>query len=163
MTQPKAQSNAPSGHKKKNRKNKQKKYYSGKKKKHTVKTQLVVQEATGRIICTDFCEGKKHDFRLFKESRLPLQKTQKLLLDTGYVGIKRLPQRTFIPKKRSKKKPLTKKDKAFNKAISKRRVFVENVIGDLKKFKIISERYRNRRHRFSMRFNIIAGGYNHEL
>jgi hypothetical protein len=40
---------------------------------------------------------------------------------------------------------------------------VENTIGDLKKFRIISDKYRCRRKRFSLRFNLIAGVYNYEL
>jgi hypothetical protein len=37
------------------------------------------------------------------------------------------------------------------------------VIGSLKRFKIISDRYRNRRKRFGLRFNLIAGIHNLEL
>ena len=43
------------------------------------------------------------------------------------------------------------------------RVLNENVIGKLKRFKIISDRYRNRRKRFGLRFNLITGIYNFEL
>ncbi|KJV74373.1 IS5 family transposase ISOt6 [Orientia tsutsugamushi] len=44
---------------------KQKFYYSGKKKRHTLKTQIVVDKKMDQVICTDFSNGKKHDFRLF--------------------------------------------------------------------------------------------------
>ena len=47
--------------------------------------------------------------------------------------------------------------------LSSERVINENVIGMLKRFKIISERYRNRRKRFGLRFNLIAAIYNMEL
>ena len=67
------------------------------------------------------------------------------------------------PKKRSKKNPLTKEDKKRNKKLASERVLNENVIGMLKRFKIISDRYRNRRKRFGLRFNLIAGIYNWEL
>ena len=50
-----------------------------------------------------------------------------------------------IPKKRSKKNPLTKEDKKNNRELSKKRVLNENVIGSLKRFAIISDPYRNRR------------------
>jgi hypothetical protein len=43
------------------------------------------------------------------------------------------------------------------------RVVNENVIGSLKRFKIISDRYRNRRKRFGLRFNLVAGIHNLEL
>lgn len=68
-----------------------------------------------------------------------------------------------MPKKKSKKKPLTKEEKQNNKRLSSQRVFVEHVIGKLKIFKILSDRYRNRRKRFGLRFNLIAGIYNFEL
>lgn len=68
-----------------------------------------------------------------------------------------------MPKKRTKKNPLTKEDKKNNSQLASDRVLNENVIGMLKRFKVIAERYRNRRKRFSLRFNLIAGVYNHEL
>ena len=71
--------------------------------------------------------------------------------------------KTEIPQKKSKKRPLTKEDKKRNREIARRRVANENVIGSLKRFKIISDRYRNRRKRFGLRFNLIAGIYNWEL
>ena len=68
-----------------------------------------------------------------------------------------------MPKKRSKKNPLTKDDKRNNKNLASERVVNENVIGKLKRFKIIADRYRNRRKRFGLRFNLIAAIYNFEL
>lgn len=68
-----------------------------------------------------------------------------------------------MPKKSSKKKPLTKLDKINNRAISKSRVLNENVIGVVKRFKIVADKYRNRRKRFGLRFNLISGIYNFEL
>jgi len=54
-------------------------------------------------------------------------------------------------------------EKKQNRAISSERVVNENVIGSLKRFKIINDRYRNRRKRFGLRFNLIAGIHNIEL
>ena len=68
-----------------------------------------------------------------------------------------------LPKKRTKKKPLTKEDKIKNRELSSERVLNENVIGMIKRFKIVSDRYRNRRKRFGLRFNLIAAIYNMEL
>ena len=83
--------------------------------------------------------------------------------DTGYLGIARLHANATLPKKRSKKNPLTKEDKAANRAISSRRAINENVIASVKRFKIIADKYRNRRKRFGLRFNLIAGIHNYEL
>jgi hypothetical protein len=68
-----------------------------------------------------------------------------------------------MPKKKSKKHHLTKEDKKNNQKLFRERVINENVIGMLKRFKIIADKYRNRRKRFGLRFNLIAGIYNWEL
>ena len=54
-------------------------------------------------------------------------------------------------------------EKQFNKELASIRIVIEHIYRCLKIFKIISERYRNRRSRFSLRFNLIAGIYNYEL
>jgi len=68
-----------------------------------------------------------------------------------------------LPKKKTKKKPLSKEDKKKNRQLSSERALNENVIGMIKRFKIISDRYRNRRKRFGLRFNLLEGIYNFEL
>ena len=68
-----------------------------------------------------------------------------------------------MPKKRSKKNPLSKEDKRLNRKISRDRVRVENVNACVKRFKIVSDRYRNRRKRFGLRFSLIAALYNRDL
>ena len=70
---------------------------------------------------------------------------------------------TVMPKKSSKKNPLTKDDKKKNKEISSERATNENVIYMIKRFKIVADRYRNRRKRFGLRFNLISGICNFEL
>jgi hypothetical protein len=86
-----------------------------------------------------------------------------VLADAAYVGIDGLHKNAVFPRKKSKNKVLTKEDKAFNRNLSRERVLNENVIGSLKRFKIIADKYRNRRKRFGLRFNLIAGIYNFEL
>jgi DDE superfamily endonuclease len=87
----------------------------------------------------------------------------KVAVDTGYQGLQKIHAKTLLPKKKSKKNSLSIEDKKNNTALAKERVIVENVIGMLKRFKIIADRYRNRRKRFSLRFNLLAGLYNYEL
>ena len=90
---------------------KQKRYYSGKKKRHTLKSQIVVNKKTKEIVCTEFANGKKHDFRMFKESGIKIKKEIKVIVDTGYQGIKKLHEESDLPKKNSKKNKLSKEDK----------------------------------------------------
>lgn len=100
---------------------------------------------------------------MFKESQTHIHPTTKVVTDTGYQGILKLHLHSELPKKRSKKNPLTPEDKRKNKDLAKVRVLNENVIGMLKRFRILSDKYRNRRKRFGLRFNLIAGLYNWEL
>ena len=112
-----------------------------------------------KIVCTAFCNGKRHDFRLFKESKTHIHPDVNVLTDIGYQGIQKIHAKSKLPKK----KPLAKEDKKNNRQLASERVLNENVIGVLKRFKIIEDRYRNRRKRFALRFNLIAGIYNFEL
>lgn len=123
----------------------------------------MVNARTKEIVFTDFCKGKVHDFKLFKDSKILFGKNQKILADSGYLGIKKLHKNAETPKKNTKLHPLSKADKRSNKALSARRIFVENVIGAVKKFRILSQKYRNRRKRFKLRFNLISAIYNFEL
>ena len=116
-----------------------------------------------KIICVAQSEGRKHDFRLFKESKTYIHPDIKAQVDTGYQGIQKKHNNTEIPKKRSKKNPLTKEEKIRNRQISSSRVLVENVIRSLKIFRILAEKYRNRRKKHSLRLNLIAGIYNFQL
>jgi len=67
------------------------------------------------------------------------------------------------PAKKSKLHPLSQEQKASNRALSRKRILIENIIRRLKIFRILSERYRNRRKRFGLRFNLIAAICNMEL
>lgn len=116
-----------------------------------------------KIICTHFSEGKKHDFKLFQESGLRFHDKAVVCLDLGYIGAEELHSAVCLPCKQSKWKTLSKADRLYNRTISRSRVFIENVIRSLKIFRIVAERYRNRRTRFELRMNLIAGIYNYEL
>jgi hypothetical protein len=82
--------------------------------------------------------GKKHDLKLYKESRINLPTKTKLLGDSGYQGILKVHSNSQTPikkplKKRKNKdnpKPqptsLTKEQKATNKALSSQRIGVND-------------------------------------
>ncbi len=123
----------------------------------------MIDKKSGRIICSTVGQGRRHDFHLFKKSKVRIKETVKVLADSGYQGIKKLHQNSDLPKKNSKKKPLTKQEKKENHHISSERVLVENVIRKVKIFRVMAEKYRNRRRRFTLRLNLIAGIINYEL
>lgn len=124
---------------------------------------MVVESPSGRILCTNVCEGRRHDLRLLKDSRLRIHPGIQIITDTGFIGIAKVYPNTLHPKRSSKNHPLTHEDKRFNREVSQRRILNEQVIGTLKRFRIIADRYRNRRRRFGLRFSLIAGIYNYEL
>ena len=116
-----------------------------------------------QIIATAFANGSTHDFRLFKESKTVMACQVLCLADAGYQGLADLHANSRTPKKKSKHHPLTVEQKATNRELARQRIFVEHVIRKVKIFRILSERYRNRRKRFGLRFNLIASLYNLEL
>jgi hypothetical protein len=118
---------------------------------------------TETILATDFCDGREHDFQLFKTSRCAISPKTCLLGDSGYQGLLAMHSNSQTPVKKSKLHPLSPEQKAINRALSRKRILIENVICRLKIFRILSERYRNRRKRFGLRFNLIAAICNMEL
>ena len=122
-----------------------------------------MNQGTGEIICTAHGQGKMHDFRLFKHSRIPLKQTIKCLVDKGYQGIKKVHANSQVPHKKPRKGTLSDEAKKRNRELARQRVIGEHVHRKLKIFKILADRYRNRRKRFGLRFNLIGGLYNYEL
>jgi hypothetical protein len=92
-----------------------------------------------------------------------LRESIKCEADTGYQGIVKIHSNSEIPKKHSKKKPLSKEEKKRNHRLSSSRVIIENIIREVKIFRIIAEKYRNRRKKYALRFNLIAAIYNLNL
>jgi hypothetical protein len=69
---------------------------------------LIVDLQTGEIIALSFSNGKKHDFQLFKDSRIHVKAETVLEADTGYQGLAQIQANFLVPKKRSKNHPLSK-------------------------------------------------------
>lgn len=128
-----------------------------------MKAQIIIEEETERITATFFGKGRTHDYKLFGLSRVRLGKHLTLRADLGYWGLQSDWAKVILPLKNSKLHQLTKEEKKFNRALAGKRVKIENVIRRVKVFRILSERYRHRRKRFGLRFNLIAGLHNYEL
>ncbi len=83
------------------------------------------------------CEkGRVHDFTVLKKSKLRINPETKKLFDSGYQGVDKFYKNTEVPIKKSKNRPLTKEDKKYNKELSKKRIFIENVNRRFKIFRI---------------------------
>lgn len=123
----------------------------------------MVDQATGEIICTSHGKGKEHDFKIFKTSKVRLKEDIECLGDKAYQAIQKIHAFSRIPKKKPRCGELTPEEKKSNQELAKVRIVGEHINRKLKIFKILSDRYRNRRKRFSLRFNLIAALYNYEL
>ena len=123
----------------------------------------MTDEKNLRILNVSFSHGSVHDFKLFCRSRVHFLKDVLLIADKGYVGMDKIHSNSLIPKKSTKKCKLTKEDRKYNSIISKRRIYIEHVNRHIKKFRILSTRYRNKRRKFAMRFSLICAIYNFEL
>lgn len=137
----------------------QRKYYSGKKKRHTQKIEVQINEKGKIIGISKAYEGRKHDFAI-RKSEKSLPRNAIILADSGYQGLQKKNRNAILPHKRRRKTPLTEEKKAHNKALASNRVLIENVFARLKKFKILSSVYRNFQKKLHMRFNILAGIHN---
>ena len=141
----------------------QREYYSGKKKYHTIKIQIIIEEDTKKIVHVAFDKGHVHDFTLFKESTEKLSELFKFLADSGYQGLEKIMPNSLTPKKKTRNEKLTDEDKQFNHLISTYRISIEHINRQVKIFRILGERYRNRRNTFYSRVLFICCLYNLSL
>jgi hypothetical protein len=115
---------------------------------------------TGEILCTFFGKGRCHDFAVFKASTMRCHPETRSLQDSGYQGMDRYHANSAIPKKELRKGMLSASDQQHNRQLSSERIGIEHINRRLKIFRILQQRYRNRRRRFGSRCNLIAALYN---
>jgi hypothetical protein len=145
----------------------QRRYYSGKKKRHTVKHQVVVvrrRKPTGpganprrvRIVAVSAAfPGKTHDKKVYDRARVVCPPGVTRTGDTAYIGTG-----LSTPRKKPRGGSLTARQKAGNRRVSRRRIVVEHGIGKMKVWRIAAERYRNPRRRHTLMMKNIAGLHN---
>jgi DDE superfamily endonuclease len=126
----------------------QKPYYSGKKKCHTLKTQIgVLPDGQIGAVSTSVPGGATHDLVLLRRTGLigRLDEDEAAMLDKAYVGLaKEYPHlRFYIPFKASKNHPLTDEQKAYNRLIAKYRIVVEHTNAQLNQFQVLAQVYRH--------------------
>ena len=100
---------------------------------------------------------------MFQDSKLPLQKQTKILADKGYQGITKFHWNSETPIKSTKKHKLTYEEKKYNRELSRRRIVIEHINCVLKRFRILSSRYRSKQKHFGLRFTLIVGIYNFQI
>lgn len=140
-------------------KDRRKEYYSGKKKRHTVKNVVITDKRTKKIkALSDTTEGKKHDKTATDDWEVEFPPDSALFKDTGFQGYEPPNTVPIQPKKKPKGKELTPEEKQRNKEISRERVGVEHSIGGAKIYHIVRDTFRNHKNQFDDRVMEIACG-----
>jgi len=138
------------------------KHYSGKKKRHLRKNVVIADRKRRILVLTPSKHGRVHDKKLSDKAlavvRLPASVA--LLPDTGFVGIDKQHANTLIPKKKPRGGFLTEAEKAMNRLISSSRIVVEHAIGGMKRFRSVSDIYRNKNGWDDQLVNVAAGLWN---
>jgi DDE superfamily endonuclease len=99
----------------------------------------------GKVWTVVFQKQLVHDFALYQRSNLEPHASLEVLADSGYQGLRKLHEKSRTPRKKPRKSELPDEQKQDNRELARHRVVVEHVIRCLKIFRILAERYRNRR------------------
>jgi len=147
----------------------QKPYYSGKKKAHTLKNQVVV-DPCGRIetVSPTVPGGANHDLTVLRGSGVleRLGEGEGAMVDKGYVGVKNdypgVP--IVIPFKAARNRPLSEDQRAFNREVARHRIVVEHAMAQLDRFTVLRHVFRGqKRDRHSDVFRVVAKVLNRRL
>jgi hypothetical protein len=139
--------------------------FSGKKKRHTLKSQVAVNEDTGCIVdISESVAGPTADMTLLRRSSLMkrLPPGVRAIGDLGYVGIESEGCGS-APKRKPRGKPRPPDDIAYNTAFSKRRIIVEHSIGRMRRYQALFQTDRHHRQQHSARVCAVAGLVNRQL
>ena len=127
----------------------QKAHYSGKKKQHTVKNNILVNSESKVVYLTPTYEGRTHDKRIADISGYSPPLGSILYQDTGFQGFTCPDVEIIQPKKKPKGGNLTAEGKARNREISAIRIRVEHVIAGTKRFRIVKDKLHNTKKGFA--------------
>jgi len=120
----------------------QEEYYSGKKKRHTLKNLLVINERCQIYFLSPTCEGKASDIGLAEAAGYTLPSGSCLYQDKGFQGFVLSGITIFQPKKKPRGGELTPPQQAANRQISSIRMRIEHAIGGVKRYRIVKDTIR---------------------
>ncbi len=140
-------------------------YYSGKKKMHTVKNQLVVNNRGYIFHKADHKKGHRHDYDIYKENHPAIPKDVLNVYDLGYLGVEKdFPEQlSALPYKKKRNSELSAEEKDYNKLHSKKRIVIEHTICRLKKYRVQSDIFRNKLKKYNGISDIVAGLINYRI
>ena len=140
-------------------------YYSGKKKRHTVKTQIMVNNCGIIIHKTKHKKGKRHDYDIYKKNHPATPKQVVNVFDLGYLGVgKDYPEQlSSLPYKKKKNQESSQEEKERNKSHSRKRIVIEHTICRMKKYRIMGDIFRNRLRKYNRVSDIVSGLVNYRI
>ena len=141
-------------------------YYSGKKKRHAVKTQLMVNNKGLIIHKTGHKKGRRHDYDIYKKNHPVTPKDVVSVFDLGYLGVgKDFPdQKSSTPdRKKRNLKELAQGEKEHNQNHSSTRIVIEHTICRMKKYRIMGDVFRNRLRKYDKVSDIVSGLVNYRI
>ena len=134
----------------------QKRLYSGKKKQHTLKTQLVTDPKGNVLTLSAGHRGPQADLKVYEENPLPAPLADKPRRgDKAYVSSTH-PEMT-APHKKPKGGELSEAQRAQNRQLAAERVYVEHGIRRVKGFRILRDQYRLAIGLFAMIASAVVG------
>jgi hypothetical protein len=135
-------------------------HYSGKKKQHTLKSQIAVDSDSGRIVdVSDSVPGPTADINLLQASGLLERLPEEVGVggDLAYLKLAKLRQHGFSPRRKPRGKERPPDDVLYNRAFSQLRIVVEQTIGQVRRFQSVTATDRNHRRQHSARVAAVAG------
>ncbi len=140
-------------------------YYSGKKKRHTVKNQITVNNRGYILHKIRYKKGKKHDYDIYKNNHPVIPKEVVTVVDLGYLGVEKdFPEQlSALPYKKKRNQDLSQEEIDYNIIHAKKRIVVEHTICRLKKYRIMSDILRNKLRRYNKVSDIVAGLINYRI
>jgi len=146
-------------------KRKRKLFYSGKKKRHTVKTQFMTNNHGIIVYKSNYKKGRRHDYDIYKKNHPETPKEVVNVFDLGYLGIEKdFPeQKSSLPSKKKRNLELSQQEIEHNKNHSKRRMVIEHMICRLKKFRIMNDVFRNKLSKYDKVSDIVSGLINYRI
>jgi hypothetical protein len=143
----------------------QKATYSGKKKRHTCKNNVITDKRNGKVRgLSPTVEGKHHDKKLADQQGDLFPNGSKVWKDTGFQGYEPTHVTTFAPVNKPRGRDLSPEQKAANTRIAKDRIGIEHTLGGVKVFRIVADVFRNIRQDFAdLAMEICCGLHNFRL
>jgi len=140
-------------------------YYSGKKKKHTIKTQLMVNNHGFVIHKLGYKKGSRHDYDIYKKNHPIAPKDVVNVFDLGYLGVEKdFPQQiSSLPNRKERNLQSSVEQKEFNRGHAKKRIVIEHTICRLKKYRILADVFRNRLNKHNKISDIVSGLINYRI